>query len=74
MDVLPRDIKQYEIITRLDCVSKMALRKALLGQDYPKLTNDQQKKVISYGLEFAKSFWHLLDKTNVNCYAPSMVT
>jgi len=68
---IPYDVKRYEIIPKLDSVSLMVLRNVLLGKPYKKLSDDEQKLVISYGLEFTKHFWDLLDKHNVCYYAAS---
>jgi len=56
MDVLPRDIKQYEIITRLDCISKMVLRAVLLGQANGRPAKEGYKLWFGIYEKFLESF------------------
>ena len=68
MEILPYDVKHYEILPLLDKVSTMVLQHTLLGKPYPKgLSDDDQKIIISYGLKYTQYFYdlNLLNKNKI---------
>jgi hypothetical protein len=57
MDVLPYDVKRYEILRHIDDVSRMVLRHVLLQKPLTYIPNAQLDLVVSYGTEFTKWFY-----------------
>ena len=69
-DLLPSDIKRYEILSKLDDISLLILRHVLLGTPLSlKLSVDQQKNIIRNGLSLTIFFWEKLDKNRICEYA-----
>ena len=72
MEILPYDVKHYEILPLLDTVSTMVLQHTQLGKPYPKeLNDDDQTIIISYGLKYTQYFYdlNLLNKNKICRYA-----
>jgi hypothetical protein len=59
LEVLPYELKRWEIHSRLDEPSRMVLRNVLLGCPYKPLSVADQAIVISHGLKFTKHFFRL---------------
>ena len=68
-DLLPDDIKRYEILPKLDEISLLILRHVLLDIPLPSnLSYSQQRNVIENGLSLTIFFWEKLNKRCIcNC-------
>ena len=66
LNLLPTEIKKYEILPKINEISLLILRNVLLGDPLPyKFTYYQQESIIRHGLSLTIYFWEKLNKDNV---------